>query len=421
MSIQRGLMRSHLVGLGVVASALLAGASYAQELRYAVGAPPEAPAVGAVEAYADAVEHYTDGEVSLQIFAMTLLEHDGKSDGIRDGLADMGWVLTPYFPASYPHINFISETSMLLGPYDGDMTNKEGLVFGAAVAEFIFHHCPECLDELEAQNQVYTGHSAGTPYELMCSEPVRDLEEFDGTRVRVGSSNHSRWSDELGGSSVTMSANEMYEALSHGAVDCIALSTPEILNYSLGELITDLTVGVPGGVFPFSPFQINRDTWQGLTEDQREGMLRASAVGAAEVAFTYHDNAEKAMEHVQEEGAEIHDADEQFVEATESFVDDDMQALYEQYRDDYGLDRGEEMLETFEELLAKWEDLVSDVDDRDDFSELYWEEIVSRIDVESYGMEWRKPRSTGVLLLRCSVVRLRRHILSRVTVTHQIP
>ena len=374
------------MGSSLLAAGLFLGGADATELRYAVGAPPEAPAIEAVEVYAEAVESYTDGEVTVRIFPMTLLEHAGKSDGIRDGLADMGWVLTPYFPSAYPHINFISETSMLLGPFEGDLENKEGLVFGAAVAEFIFHHCPECLDEMEAQNQVYTGHSAGTPYELMCSEPVRDLEELSGKSVRVGASNHARWGSQLDANPVTMSANEMYEALNHGAVDCIALSSPEILNYSLGELITDMTLGVPGGVFPFSPFQINRDTWQSLNEDQREGMLRASAVGAAEVAFTYYDNAERAMAHVRDEGAAIHDADERLAEATKDFVDADMQHLNQQYQEEYGLERGEEMLATFQELLEQWEDRIQEVETREDFSTLYWEEIVSQIDVRSYGM-----------------------------------
>lgn len=371
-----------LIGGGVGAN----NAVEAKQLRYALGTPPNTPGHEAVKDYADAVERFSDGELIVKIYPLSLLSFAEASAGLRDGLADIAFLLTPYNPDQFPHVNYVSETSMLLGSLEGKAAGKEGMAFGAAVTEFIFEHCPECLAESAAQNQVYTGHAAGTSYGLLCSQPVRSVDELRGTRVRVGSSNFARWAEALGASPVTMSANEMREALSQGVVDCIALSTPEILNYSLGDLITDITMAVPGGVFPFAAYQVNRDTWQGLDAEEREAMLRAAAEGAAAISYTYYETAGKAMALVKDRGAVGHEAEPELVRRTEQFVEEDMVTINEQYAERYGVERGEEMMKTFRPVLEKWVELVKDVDTQDQLAELYWTEIMSEIDASTYGM-----------------------------------
>lgn len=100
-------------------------------IRYAVGAPPTAPQVQSIEKYAAAVEDNTNGELSMKIYALSLLSFAEMSDGIRDGMADAGWVLTPYHSSEYPLTNLISESSMMLEPFMDQSEGKEGWAFGA--------------------------------------------------------------------------------------------------------------------------------------------------------------------------------------------------------------------------------------------------------------------------------------------------
>ncbi|KYZ85837.1 hypothetical protein A3Q32_06460 [Alcanivorax sp. KX64203] len=106
----------------VVMFAGMAGA-HATTLRYATGYPPGSLPAVAAENYAKAVEKYSSGDLKLRVFALSLLNASETSDGIRDGIADGGYLLTVYFPAMYPHTNLVNESAMQLLLFDEDELN----------------------------------------------------------------------------------------------------------------------------------------------------------------------------------------------------------------------------------------------------------------------------------------------------------
>lgn len=371
-----------LLSFGLMSQA----AAEPRELRYAMGHPPGSFVVDAGEAYADAVEEYSDGELSVKVYPMSLLNMAETSAGLRDGIADIGFVLTPYFPSEYPHTNLLSESSMLLRLYGDRVEGKEGLAYIGAMSEFIFNHCPECNEEFAEQNQVYTGHTGGSSYGLVCRTPVRSLDDLEGKRMRVGAGNWSRWVEEVGGSGITMSANEMNEALSQGVVDCIVLAAPEIHNFGLTENVTDITMAVPGGIFTTAGTNVNADIWQSLTEGQRRAMLHAATVEAAQIPFVYHQKEEEVLDGLRERDVNFHEADEELVEVTQAFIKEDMDTIADQYAEKYGVERSGEMLAEFRPILDRWVDLVQDIDSVDALADLYWEEVFSKVDVSSHGL-----------------------------------
>ncbi|SET60610.1 MULTISPECIES: C4-dicarboxylate TRAP transporter substrate-binding protein [Marinobacter] len=379
--------RTGILSMATLASAvLMSSAADARELNYALGAPPGTPAHEALEFYADKVGELSGGDLTVKVFPLSLLSFAEMSSGIRDGIADMGLILTPYHAGEFPPINLLAESSMLLTLEEELEAGKEGVAFGAALSEFMMFHCPECIDRFEQQNQVYLGHAAGTAYGLMCDEPVMSLEDVGGKRVRVGAGNFARWSEAMGATPVTMSANEMREAISQGIVDCIALSSPEIQNYGLVGLVTDLTMAVPGGVFPFASFQTNQDLWRSLSDKERETLLRGAAEGNAAISWTYVEAAEESFELVREEGARFHEADESLVKATSDFIATDMETLAKQYEERYGLDNAEAMLDAFRPILSDWAARVAQVDSQEELANLYWEYIFSKVDPASHGL-----------------------------------
>lgn len=379
--------RTGILSMATLASAvLMSSAADARELNYALGAPPGTPAHEALEFYADKVGELSGGDLTVKVFPLSLLSFAEMSSGIRDGIADMGLILTPYHAGEFPSINLLAESSMLLTLEEELEAGKEGVAFGAALSEFMMFHCPECIDRFEQQNQVYLGHAAGTAYGLMCDEPVMSLEDVGGKRVRVGAGNFARWSEAMGATPVTMSANEMREAISQGIVDCIALSSPEIQNYGLVGLVTDLTMAVPGGVFPFASFQTNQDLWRSLSDKERETLLRGAAEGNAAISWTYVEAAEESFELVREEGARFHEADESLVKATSDFIATDMETLAKQYEERYGLDNAEAMLDAFRPILSDWAARVAQVDSQEELANLYWEYIFSKVDPASHGL-----------------------------------
>ncbi|MFW5824808.1 MAG: C4-dicarboxylate TRAP transporter substrate-binding protein [Marinobacter sp.] len=378
---------SKLPVIPLLASVLwLSPASEARELNYALGTPSGTPAHEALEFYSGQVAELSGGELTVKVFPLSLLSFAEMSSGIRDGLADAGLILTPYHPGEFPPINMLAESSMLLTLEKDLEKGKEGVAFGAALSEFMMFHCPDCIDRFSQQNQVYLGHSAGSAYGLMCSEPVTSMDELEGKRIRVGAGNFSRWAEAMGASPVTMSANEMREAISQGIVDCIALSSPEIQNYGLAELVTDLTMEVPGGVFPFASFQTNQDLWQSLSDDEREILIKGAAQGNAAISWIYVETAQESLDLVREQGAEFHDAEDSLVSATRDFIRQDMETLASQYEDRHDVENAEAMLDEFRPILKTWVERVNQVESREELAELYWEHIFSKLDPSTHGL-----------------------------------
>lgn len=364
---------------------LLASAAQAQTLRYAIGHPPGSYLVQGGELFAETVAEETDGDLSVEVYPMSLLSMAETSGGLREGIADVGAVMSTYFSSEFPHANLLLEASMMLQTLDEDVSGRAGVVFGAAMADFIFNDCPECNAEFAAQNQVYAG-GAGTPeYALNCTRPLVALEDMQGKRLRIGGANWGRWSEAVGASPVNMSGNEMLEALSQGVIDCIILSTPDIYNFGMGEAVKHITLGAPGGVYVASLANLNRDSWQGLSEDQRRAVMRGAAMAAGKVAALYRDGEAKVLEDARAAGVEIHEADPALVEKTREFVRADLDAMAQTYADRYGVERGAEILGRFRETLEKWAGLTSDDMSAEEIGQLYWDEIYAKVDVSTHG------------------------------------
>lgn len=367
---------------------LLAGQAQARQLSYAMGFPPNSDSDIAGQHFAENVSELTDGELSVKVFALSLLNFAETPGGVRDGMADIGYLLAPYFPNQYPHMNLVAEASMLLSVMDESVRGREGYAYVGAMAEFVFLNCPECLADMEKENQVMTSNAGSSPYGLMCTEPVTNRDQLAGARLRVAGSHWSRWAEAFGATPVTLSSNEAAEALSQGVVDCVVISAPELTNLGLFEHVSDITLSVPGGIFAgTATTNVNRDVWQSLTDDERQAILRAGSRLAAEIPWVYHNRQQKVLERIRDErGAELHEADPQLLADIRDFVRNDMEQMAAFYRNERGVENSAEMLDRFEEILEKWVGLVQDVDSHDELAQLYWDQVYSRIDVSSHGM-----------------------------------
>ncbi|RST87713.1 C4-dicarboxylate ABC transporter substrate-binding protein [Aquibium carbonis] len=377
------LMKSALLGC---AAALLFGAgAQARELTFAIGHPPGSYLIKGGEDFAATVSTETGGDLTAKVFPMSLLNMAETSAGLREGLADIGTVMSTYFNAEYPHTNLILDASMLLNTMGDSSRGVEGLAYAAAMAEFILTKCPECNAEFDTQNQVYTG-AAGTPgYALNCTKPVVTMADLSGARLRIGGANWARWSQAVGATPVTMSGNEMLEALAQGVLDCIILSVPDVQNFGMGASVKHITLGAPGGVYVASLTNVNKDTWTELSEAQRTAFMKGVAKASATATWAYQSGEAEVLEKVKASGVEVHQADPGVAAATASFVESDLAGLVGAYSEK-GVSRGAEMLADFEGLLSKWVGLVKDVGSAEALADLYWTELYSKVDVSKHGI-----------------------------------
>ncbi|MDO9526998.1 MAG: C4-dicarboxylate TRAP transporter substrate-binding protein [Gemmobacter sp.] len=370
------------------AAVMVAAPATAESLRFGYGHPPGSYFDKGAQSLAGALKELTAGELEVETFPLSLVSLAETSDGLESGIANVGALMTTMFPAEYPHANLTMEVSMILQLEDGMEDEKQGVLYAAAMTDFILNKCPECNDEFAAKNNVFTSGAASTPYALNCRKPVNDLADMAGARLRISGGYWSRWSQAVGATPVTMSGNEMLEALSQGVIDCIVLSVPDVFNFGMGDLVTDITIGVPGGIYVASFSQVNKDTWAGLSVKNREAFLRAAAVGAADISMMYENGMREKIR--QSEAGEIpikfHRPTEALAKASREFVEKDIATLVAYFAEKHSVTRGDEMVSDLRELVTKWRGLVRDVTTPEELADLYWTEIFAKVDLEKHGL-----------------------------------
>lgn len=362
----------------------LAGAAQADTLRYAGGWPPGSGPNGALENYAATLEGNSGGSLKMKVFPLTLLSFAESNAGLKDGIADLSTVLTPYFSAEFPTLNMVSEFSTLveLADYTSELSS---LAFAAAVSEYVILNCPSCQEEVAKQNQVYMGAGMTTSYALQCTVPVTSPEELKGKRVRAGGAYWARWAEAMGAVPVSISINETFEALSQGVLDCTASNPAELINFSFVDVVKYVYQGLPGGQFTV-PTMINRDRWQGLTTEERTALMKSNATLAAEMTWVYLQEARAGVKKTVEKGNFVGQADASLISQNQAFIESDLEAIVGNYKDKFGIENGAEASAKMRELVARWSGLVQGIDNPQALADLYWNEIYSKVDASSYGM-----------------------------------
>lgn len=360
-----------------------AGAAQAETLKVAVGFPTGSAAVYALENFAKNVEATSD--LKVKVFSLSLLNLKETPPGIRDGIADMGFVLPPYYPAEYAEINLAANLSMLATT--GKQIPSPGTAMGAAMTEYVFLHCPECLTEQKRQNQVYLGTGTSPTYILHCTTPIRTMDDLKGKKYRSGAANFGRWAEAVGGTKVSVPGNDIYEAMAQGVVDCGMFSATELTNLQLFDVTKYITTKIPGGVFAgVATNSINRDVWADLNDAQREAIFKASARSSADVTWKYYADAKRNLNDAPGKGIEIIEPTAEMVKMSEDFVKSDLAVISQQFTNDYGLSNVDAKIAKISELIEKYKGLTDGMeDDAEALAQLYWDEIMSKVALSTYG------------------------------------
>jgi TRAP-type transport system periplasmic protein len=238
-----------------------------------------------------------------------------------------------------------------------------------------------------AQNQVYLGAaSSTTTYVLQCVGsaehrwPICSGKRIRDRRAPIGPVG-PRPSARL---PVSMSVNETLEGLNQGVVDCTASNTADFVNFGFIDVVKYVYVGLPGAQFNV-PFTMNKDSWNGLSDDQKSAMLRAHAKLIADIAWIYIEVARDGRERAPGLGIEYTEASQELVDMNRAFIAEDLENVSRIYAERFNITNGAEAAEALNTLLVKWTELTKDASNSDELAEIYWNEIYSKIDVATYG------------------------------------
>ncbi|OAN70244.1 C4-dicarboxylate ABC transporter substrate-binding protein [Rhodobacteraceae bacterium EhC02] len=361
----------------------MASAANAAELTFAGGWPPNSKPTAVLEDFAAAVNEQTNGEVSVRVFPLSLLSFAEANAGVRDGIADMTANLLAYFPAEFANFNMLAEFSELaeLEEFAGELSST---AFAGANMEYVFQSCPACMGEIDAQNQVYLGAASTTTYVLQCVVPIATVADLQGKRIRTAGAYWARWAEAVGATPVSMSINETLEGLNQGVVDCTASNTADFVNFGFIDVVKYVYVGLPGAQFN-APFTMNKDSWNGLSDEQKTGLLRAHAKLAADLTWVYIQEARAGRERAPGLGIEYGDASPELIALNQDFIAKDKDEVARIYNERFNITTGNDASAALTELMGKWTALTKDVTSPEQLAEIYWNEIFSKIDASTYG------------------------------------
>ena len=143
-----------------------------------------------------------------------------------------------------------------------------------------------------------------TSFEIMSRKPLRNLADLKGLKIRA----YGMFAEVLGhygAQCVSIPSPQIYENMQRGVIDAAILPWPDFfVNYGVYELSKyGLVLG--GFGFIVAPFSINMDTWNKISPENQEIMMKLARQAVDKNAEISASLAEPAMAKIKAKGIEV--------------------------------------------------------------------------------------------------------------------
>lgn len=233
-----------------------------------------------MQPWADAIEEQSNGRIKVEIYPFMQLggAAPDQYDLIRDGVIDGGWVIPGYQPGRFP------EAEALELPF---MTTKSAEEASRAAWIFTQQHL---MDDF-ADVHLIAVHMHGRGLIHLREDPVTELSDFAGLRLRGPSRAATLLLERLGATPVGMPVPAFPEALSRGVVDGGVITWEQAPSLGFAELI-DSHTDVAGDQSLYNLYflwAMNRGVYAALPPDLRAVIDANSGMMASAWAGRAHD------------------------------------------------------------------------------------------------------------------------------------
>ncbi|TYB82314.1 C4-dicarboxylate TRAP transporter substrate-binding protein [Maritimibacter fusiformis] len=361
-----------------LAAALAVGAAIAgpaqAQTKLLMGYYSSSTAANAAEGFIpwlESVEEMSEGRIETEfVGGGAIVKTSTSLFALRDGMVDLTNVYTPANPKELP-------VATLLGDLSALMNNDKAAA--GALAQLQHFECPDCVAEYDSWNTKLISSWATPPYQLLCATPIESADDFAGKRIRT-TGHLTGIATGLGATPVNISLTEVYESLQRGLVDCTFGQFVWLDDYSLAEQAKFLLTPNAGVVPAQLWVGINKDTWNKLSEEDRQILFDATPAAVARVTFNYDSGAKEAIASAVENGAIYNEPQDWLTEAVAAAtttVRDDAVARAE----GSGVANAAAIADRFLEIYAEWEEKVKDIETQEEFAQLLADEVYSKVDV----------------------------------------
>lgn len=179
-------------------------------------------------------------------------------EAVGDGLTDAGWVGTLWEGSKMPLQNMTYFTPFV----------SDDLVGTLKIMNELHREMPELQAAWEDQNVVFLGASGVETYHLFTNFPVSSLADLEGRKI-IAPGPSANWIKSLGSVPVNGALPTYYNQIQTGVADgVVVILTGAFPNkhYEVAPYVTLVGLGaqMTGG------FGVNKDVWDGLSEDVRQ-------------------------------------------------------------------------------------------------------------------------------------------------------
>lgn len=300
-----------LLGAGLA----LSTPASAETWRMAHKMPPDSVEGKLFQRFADLVEEYTNGELTVNVFPNEQL---GKDDTVLEQL-QIGTIHVYPEGGSYLQ-KWVPEVKWTSAPFLFDDREHWARFMQSELAQ-------EWLQRIEdeAGVTVIGDQSAFVrgPYRVLVSKPEVDgLDDIEGLKLRMHPDElaAAAWR-HLGAEVRTLPWTEVYESIDRGIVDAVNSPIALVEPMTFYEVAPNIARHneYPQGI----AFMTNARAFRALEDEVREAVLRAYDDAAAESRQVMEAEAREAIERMQAKGVTYEEIDTQpFVERMRSFYEE---------------------------------------------------------------------------------------------------
>lgn len=356
----------------MVSAAVAATPVAAKEARIVIGTAGDGTLQQGMDFFAEKLAEKTGGEITGKVYKGSLLNYAETPKGLAEGVADVGYVVPAYVRGEFPISSFATDiTSTIVEP----------VAVGGAMSELIYT-CEPCLEEFKRQNQIFMGFAVIGPYRLMSTEKIETVADAEGMKVR-GFGAFNDLVSSLGGISVTLTANEVYEAFSNGQLDANIHLWDLIKILSLGDYVDymyEYPVGIYGGN---SMYNTNLEFWRSLTDEQKAQFVETAAESVAHVTVNYFAGEEALAAKGEELGVQSVPMAPDVQAEVEKFQKANIEKVIAGAVEKGDIENAQEIADQLMSLLEKWRGLAEGIDTSDEaaVAELYKTELFGKVDL----------------------------------------
>ncbi|HZG71918.1 MAG TPA: TRAP transporter substrate-binding protein DctP [Chondromyces sp.] len=222
--------------------------------------------------WTERVEELTEGQVEFEVFTDgELVKAAQEPDALKNGLIDVGLIIPFYSESQFPLSAVTFLPAMELDVEKASNALKKLMESDVALKDGKSYYDSEYKDNglfalTVNTGDVYTISTTGYEYD--------SVDKFKGTSLRTANLNLEMYAKNIGVNSVTMTAVEMFDALSKGAFEGSFYGVADWTGFGFQDLfkytISGLSIGASNGTIA-----MKQEKWDGLPKNVQEAMIQA--------------------------------------------------------------------------------------------------------------------------------------------------